>query len=82
VIEIVDVWLNGVPRRVEQGITVAAVLLRHGITAFRRDLSGSPRGPLCGMGSCMECRVTIDEVAGRRACLVVVRDGMRIEAGR
>ena len=79
---IVDVWLNGVPRRVEQGVTVAAVLFQHGIAAFRRDTSGAARAALCGMGSCMECRVTIDEVAGRRACLVVVRDGMRIEAGQ
>ena len=75
----VDVWLNGVPRRADAGVTVASVILRHGITAFRRDGANLPRAPLCGMGSCMECRVTIDEVGGRRACLVVVRDGMRIE---
>jgi sarcosine oxidase subunit alpha len=28
------------------------------------------------MGSCFECRVTIDGVAHRRACLVSVAEGM------
>lgn len=77
----IAIVINGVPRQSPSGITVAAVLLRHGITAFRRDLGGAPRAPLCGMGSCFECRVTIDEVPERRACLVLVRDGMHVDTG-
>ena len=63
---------------VPAGVTVAAALLDLGISAFRRSVSGEPRGPLCGMGTCYECRVTIDGVANRRACLVAVAEGMRI----
>jgi len=77
----VNLWIDGVPRRASPGVTVAAVLLRHGVMAFRHDLGGAGRGPVCGMGSCFECRVTIDEIPARRACLVVVRDGMRVDTG-
>jgi sarcosine oxidase subunit alpha len=53
-------------------------LLGLGISAFRRSVDGTPRGPLCGMGICHECRVTIDGVAHRRACLVPVSEGMHV----
>jgi sarcosine oxidase subunit alpha len=33
------------------------------------------------MGTCYECRVTIDGVEQQRACLVRVRPGMRVVAG-
>ena len=48
------------------------------ISADGRSVSGEPRAPLCGMGTCYECRVTIDGVAHRRACLVTVADGMHV----
>lgn len=76
----VSIVINGTTLSVSAGITVAAALLDHGVLAFRRDLQGAPRAPLCGMGSCMECRVTIDACADRRACLVVVSQGMNIES--
>lgn len=75
----VTILVNGVPRRVNASATVAAALLGLGITAFRRDQHGAPRAPICGMGSCHECRVTIDGTAEVRSCLVGVRDGMRVE---
>jgi aerobic-type carbon monoxide dehydrogenase small subunit (CoxS/CutS family) len=75
----VTILVNGVPRRVNASATVAAALLGLGITAFRRDQQGAPRAPICGMGSCHECRVTIDGTAEVRSCLVGVRDGMRVE---
>lgn len=75
----VTILVNGVPRRVGSSATVAAALLSLGITAFRRDLGGAPRAPICGMGTCHECRVTIDGVTEVRSCLVGVRDGMRVE---
>ncbi|MEO5825311.1 MAG: (2Fe-2S)-binding protein [Gemmatimonadales bacterium] len=79
---VVSVVINGTTRDVPAGVTVAAALLDEGVVAFRRDLHGAPRAPLCGMGSCMECRVTIDGRTEQRACLVVVGDGMRIESTR
>lgn len=78
----VTIHADGRPVRVPAGTSVAAALLDHGITSFRTSVSGEPRGPLCGMGTCYECRVTIDGVAHRRACLVPVADGMRITTAR
>lgn len=75
----VVILVNGVPRRVPGDITLAAALLRLEVTAFRRDRMDAPRGPLCAMGVCYECRVTVDGVDSVRACLVTVRDGMAVE---
>ena len=74
----VTIVADGRTVRVPAGVTVATVLLDLGVTAFRRSVSGEPRGPLCGMGTCYECRVTIDGVPHRRACLVVVTEGMHV----
>ncbi|HET6331420.1 MAG TPA: (2Fe-2S)-binding protein [Holophagaceae bacterium] len=43
----------------------------------RTALDGRPRGPLCGMGECFECRVKID---GREvlACMTPAEDGMDV----
>jgi sarcosine oxidase subunit alpha len=64
---------------VPAGISLAAALLNAGVDAFRRSPNGEARGPLCGMGTCHECRVSIDGVGHRRACLTPVADGMEIE---
>jgi sarcosine oxidase subunit alpha len=74
----VTISADGRSVRVQAGVTVAAALLDLGTPAFRRSVSGEPRAPLCGMGTCYECRVTIDGVAHRRACLVTVADGMHV----
>lgn len=75
---LVTVAIDGREVRVSAGISVAAAMLDAGVSAFRRSVNGSDRGPLCGMGVCYECRVTIDDVAHRRACLVMVADGLRV----
>ena len=77
----VEITVNGRAVRVEQGSTVAAALLSLGESVFRVSESGEPRAPLCGMGTCYECRVTIDDVEQRRACLVRVSPGMRVLVG-
>jgi sarcosine oxidase subunit alpha len=79
--ETLEFTLNGRAVRAKQGSTVAAALLSLGESAFRISESGEPRAPLCGMGTCYECRVTIDGVEQQRACLVRVRPGMRVLAG-
>ena len=75
----VTLRLDGRAVTVPAGTTVAAALWNAGIYAFRTSVSGEPRGPLCGMGVCFECRVTIDGVAHRRACLVSCAAGMEVE---
>lgn len=66
-----------------EGDTVAAALLAAGVVAFRETpVSGAPRGPLCLMGVCFECLVTIDGAGSRQACLTLVADGMVVETQR
>ena len=72
----VELTADGGSIRVPAGTTVASALLTAGITSFRHSVSGESRAPLCGMGVCLECRVTIDGIAHRRSCLVEVRSGM------
>ncbi len=75
----ITIVVNGLPRRVAHDITVAAALLQHGPASFRHSVGGAPRAPLCAMGSCHECRVTIDDRPAVRACLEPVREGLRVE---
>jgi sarcosine oxidase subunit alpha len=77
----VGLEVDGRAVRARAGVTVAAALLNAGVTGFRASVSGAPRGPLCGMGTCQECRVSIDGVAQKRACLRTVREGMRVVTG-
>jgi len=79
--ELIEINVNGRTVRADRGSTVAAALLSLGESAFRVSESGEPRAPLCGMGTCYECRVTIDGVEQQRACVVRVRPGMRVVAG-
>lgn len=72
------VVINGKPRQVPDGISVAAAVARAG-EPFRRALDGRRRAPLCGMGVCFECRVDIDGRPQQRACMVSVREGMRVD---
>lgn len=73
-----DLYVNGAPITVPEGITVAAAAVLAGETAFRHSLSGEPRAPLCGMGICFECRVTINGLAHARSCQIPVKAGMDI----
>jgi NADPH-dependent 2,4-dienoyl-CoA reductase/sulfur reductase-like enzyme len=66
---------------VPPGTTVAAALWSAGISSCRTSLSGEPRGPVCGMGICFECRVTIDGVPHQRACMLPCARGMVVETG-
>jgi D-hydroxyproline dehydrogenase subunit gamma len=61
-----------------RGTSVAAALLAAGVHTFRHSVTGEARGPLCGMGVCYECRVTVDGVPLRRACLLPVTEGLRV----
>lgn len=60
------------------GQSVAAALATAGRLALRAASDGSPRGVFCGMGICQDCVVTVDGVAGLRACLTAARAGAEI----
>jgi len=73
----VHLLVNNVPVTVAQGTTVASAILIAGIPT-RRSVTGEPRGPLCGMGICFECRDTIDETQHQRSCQVLCAEGMEV----
>lgn len=64
-----------------EGATLAAARAKQGIDATRTSVSGEPRGPLCGMGICFECRVTVDGQPHVRACQTPAREGMEVRTG-
>lgn len=63
------------------GTTVAAAMMNAGMAAFRTSVTGEPRGPVCGMGICFECRVTVNDAPHQRACLIQCETGMRVDTG-
>jgi len=69
--------VNGVRVSVPTGVTVA-VATAMAEQACRTSVSGEPRGPLCGMGICFECRVIINGKAHCRSCQIVCEPGMDI----
>ncbi|MBV8202836.1 MAG: FAD-dependent oxidoreductase [Acidobacteria bacterium] len=75
----IELRIDGRPAAVAPGTTVAAALWNAGVFRCRTSVSGEARGPLCGMGICFECRVTIDGAAHRRACMTLSAPGMVIE---
>jgi predicted molibdopterin-dependent oxidoreductase YjgC len=74
----VEILVNGLKLNAPAGSTVAAALAEAGATAFRTSVSGEPRGPLCGMGVCFECRVTIDGRQHLRSCQILCKPGMEV----
>jgi sarcosine oxidase subunit alpha len=70
--------INGHRVNVTAGSTVAAAVALAGAVVFRRSVSGEPRAPLCGMGICFECRVTINGQAHARSCQIVCQNGMDV----
>lgn len=76
--ETVRLFINGVEVTLPAGSMVSAAIMKTGVSSFRRSVTGELRGPLCGMGICFECRVTIDGEAHCRSCQTVCHDGMDV----
>ena len=74
----VTVRVNGVSVTMPAGSMVSAAIMKTGESVFRRSVTGELRGPLCGMGICFECRVTIDGQGHCRSCQAVCRNGMDV----
>jgi D-hydroxyproline dehydrogenase subunit gamma len=77
--ESVSVRVNGKLVTVHAGSTVAVAVLAAGATC-RASVTGQPRSPLCGMGTCFECRVAINGEPQRRSCQALCEANMEIEA--
>ncbi|MDN4614593.1 (2Fe-2S)-binding protein [Leifsonia sp. F6_8S_P_1B] len=79
--EPIEITVDGERVACFAGETVAAALLAAGVPEFSRR-GGEPRLPLCNMGTCFECGVTVDGVPLTRACLLAVSAGMTVETSR
>jgi predicted molibdopterin-dependent oxidoreductase YjgC len=75
----VTLTVDGRAVTVAAGASVAAAVATAGFAAFRHSVTGAGRAPLCGMGICHECRVTIDGEPHRLACQTACAEGMRVE---
>jgi D-hydroxyproline dehydrogenase subunit gamma len=71
------VTVNGVSVTVPTGATVTTAILLAG-KACRTSVSGEPRGPLCGMGICFECRVAINGKPHCQSCQTLCEQGMEV----
>ena len=74
----VSLRIDGVPLTVPAEMTVAAAVLVSGGYHTRVSVSGERRAPLCGMGICFECRLTINGKAHQRGCQILCESGMDI----
>lgn len=75
----VAIELDGAALTAWEGDSVAAALLAAGVGHTRTTpVEGRARLPYCMMGVCFDCLVEIDGVPNRQACLVRVRDGMKV----
>ncbi len=74
----VTLSVNGLRVTVPEGSMVSTAVALSGATTFRRSVTGEPRAPLCGMGICFECRVTINGQPHARSCQIVCRDRMDV----
>ena len=74
----VTLSVNGRSVTVPAGAMVSAAVALAGVEMFRRSVAGEPRAPLCGMGICFECRVTIDGRPHQRSCQTLCAPGMEV----
>ena len=75
----IRIFVNGREVEAYEGESVLAALIASGVRTLRKShVHGEGRGPLCGMGVCYECLVSINGRAGRRACMTEVEDRMEI----
>ncbi len=74
----ITLTVNGRPVEIPAGAMVSAAVALSGATAFRRSVTGEPRAPLCGMGICFECRVTIDGRPHAKSCQIPCEAGMEV----
>ncbi|WP_341954261.1 (2Fe-2S)-binding protein [Salinibacterium sp. TMP30] len=78
----VTVNFEGTPVECCLGETIAVALLASGHDEFGTTRDGAPRQPLCNMGTCFDCAVTVDGAPLVRACLTPVADGMDVRPTR
>ena len=74
----ISATFEGEPIEAEAGASVAAALISSDRLAWRTTREGAKRGLFCGIGVCFDCLVEIDGESGQRACMIPLREGMRV----
>lgn len=75
----ISLKVNGALVSVPRGATVAVAMAMAG-QACRTSVAGEPRGPLCGMGICFECRVVINGKPYCRSCQILCERDMEVKS--
>ena len=66
-----------------EGDTIASALLANGVRQLRvHEETGAPRAIYCNIGHCFECRVTVNQAQGVRACMTPIQENMIVESGK
>lgn len=79
-VEFVEIEVDGTRLETEPGISVAAALIRAGMSHLRDSPQGHPRGAFCMMGICQECLIRINNTPAQ-ACMTPVTENMSIKTG-
>ncbi len=76
----VTIDFEGTQFSVPAGITVAAAVMSYTRATFirRSPVTHQPRAPYCFMGVCHECLMEIDGLPNQQACIIEVKEGMKI----
>jgi sarcosine oxidase, subunit alpha len=73
-------WLDGEAYEGREGEPVAIALWAAGVrTLGWNEAAAAPRGLYCAIGHCFECRLRAGDALDQRACLLPVREGLRLE---
>ncbi len=77
----VTIEFEGTTLQVPEMTTVAAAVLNQGGKNHTRHspVSGEKRAPYCFMGVCHECLMEIDDIPDQQACIIEVKNGMKIK---
>ena len=75
----ITIYIDGSPFEVKEGTILSIALADAGITEFHKSPSGTLRGPLCGMGTCFECTVTVNGMQHCRSCQTRCSHEMKVE---
>ena len=71
------VRVNGSSLSVPAGVTVAVAIAITG-QPCRTSVTGEPRGALCGIGICFECRARVNGIPHCRSCQLLCEPDMDI----
>lgn len=73
----IQITIDQKPMIVAAGSTVAVAIALAGLPC-RTSVTGEPRGPLCAMGICFECRATVNGITHSRTCQLLCEPAMDI----